>query len=97
MARKSKSTSKSVYERIEDKKQTIKETEDLLVQLNNELQELFAEKDDLEMRQLLQMMKSKGLTINEAAKLFQHNVEEEQEKETKKRKKKETTDNVVEE
>lgn len=88
MARKSKS--KSVYERIENQLQLIKETEELLVQHNNELQELYNEKDDLEMRLLLDMMKSKGLTINEAAKLFQHNVEEEQEKETKKRKKKET-------
>jgi DNA-binding transcriptional MerR regulator len=94
MARQSK---KSVYERIEDKKLSIKETEELLVQLNNELQELFAEKDDLEMRQLLSMMKSKGLTIDEAAKLFQDNLADEQEKETKKRKKKETiTEDSVE-
>lgn len=97
MARKSKSTSKSVYERIEDKKLSIKETEELLVQLNNELQELYNEKDDLEMRQLLSMMKSKGLTIDEAAKLFQDNLAEEQEKEVKKRKKKETiTEDSVE-
>ena len=52
MARKSK----SVYERIEEKLQSIKEAEELLVQLNNELQELYNEKDDLEMRQLLDMM-----------------------------------------
>lgn len=91
---------KSVYERIEDKLQNIKETEELLVQLNNELQDLYGEKDDLEMHQLLDMMKSKGLTINEAAKLFQDNlVDEQQEKEVKKRKKKETEEenNIVEE
>ena len=62
MARKSK----SVYERIEDKLQNIKREEELLAQLNIELQELYAEKDDLEMRQLLEAMKEKGLTINEA-------------------------------
>lgn len=62
MARKSK----SVYERIEDKKLSIKETEELLVTLNNELQELCAEKDELEMKKLLEAMKSKGLTIDEA-------------------------------
>lgn len=64
MARKSKSV--SVYERIEDKKQTIKETEELLTVLNEELETLNLEKDDLEMKQLLDAMKSKDLTINEA-------------------------------
>lgn len=68
MARISK---KSVYERIEDKKQTIKETEELLATLNEELQTLNLEKDDLEMRQLLEAMKSKGLTINEALSKFE--------------------------
>lgn len=63
MARTSK---KSVYERIEDQKAKIKETEELLVTLNEELQTLNLEKDDLEMRQLLEAMKSKGLTIDEA-------------------------------
>lgn len=86
---------KSVYERIEDKLNSIKETEELLVQLNNELQELYDEKDDLEMRQLLQMMKSKGLTIDEAAKLFQNDLAKEQEKELKKRKKKETAEEDI--
>ena len=49
MARKSKSNkSKDVYERIEDKLQSIKETEELLAQLNNELQELYTERDKLQ-------------------------------------------------
>ena len=34
---------KTVYERIEDKINTIKETEELLVNLNKELQELYCE------------------------------------------------------
>ena len=62
---------KSVYERIEDKKQNIKETEELLATLNEELQTLYLEKDDLEMRQLLEMMKSKGLTIDQALAKFE--------------------------
>ena len=63
MARPSK---KTVYERIEDQKNKIKETEELLVTLNEELQTLFTERDELEMRQLFEMMRSKGLTIDEA-------------------------------
>ena len=76
MARKSKSKGISVYERIEDKLQNIKETEELLVQLNNELQDLYGEKDDLEMRQLLEAMKSKGLNINEALAKFESSAEQ---------------------
>lgn len=79
MARKSK----SVYERIEDKKQNIKETEDMLAQLNNELQELFTEKDELEMKLLLEAMKTKGLNINEALSKFEVNVDEVKETKTK--------------
>ena len=63
MARVSK---KSVYERIEEKLQDIKATEELLLTQKEELQTLYSEKDDLEMRQLLEMMKSKGLTIDQA-------------------------------
>ena len=51
--------SKSVYERIEEKEQNIRET-----------QELFAEKDDLEMRQLLSQMKANNLDINKALDLL---------------------------
>ena len=63
MARTSK---KSVYERIEEKLQTIKETEELLAQLNDELQELYTERDSLQMSQLFEAMKTKGLDIDEA-------------------------------
>jgi len=83
-------TKKTVYERIEDKLQNIKEAEETLATLHEELDTLYLEKDDLEMRQLLEMMKSKGLTINEAAKLFQDELVEE--KVQKKKVKKETVE-----
>ena len=95
---------KSVYERIEDKLQNIKETEELLAQLNNELQELYTERDNLQMTQLFEAMKTKGLDIDEALKLLhtsgssnENNEDNEQDK-PKKRNKKETIeeDNIVE-
>ena len=99
-------TRKSVYERIEDKLQNIKETEELLAQLNNELQELYTERDNLQMAQLFEAMKTKGLDIEEALKLLhtsgtsnQNNKDNEQDK-PKKRNKKETVNeniNTVEE
>lgn len=61
MARKSK----SVYERIEDKKVQIKEQEERLKQLNVELKELFSEKDDLEMRQLFEYARSNNITLEQ--------------------------------
>ena len=87
MARTSK---KSVYERIDEKLQNIKEAEESLATLHEELQTLYLEKDDLEMRQLLEMMKAKGLTIDEAAKLFQDDFVEG--KESKKKAKKEAVE-----
>lgn len=62
MARKSK----SVYERIADKKEEILKAEEVLAQLKENLQVLYSEKDDLEMRLLLEKMKAKGLNIDEA-------------------------------
>ena len=62
--------SKNVYERIEDKKENIREAEGTLKRLNEELQELLAEKDDLEMRQLLSQMKANNLDINKAMDLL---------------------------
>ena len=100
MARTSK---KSVYERIEDKLQNIKETEELLVQLNNELQELYTERDNLQMTQLFEAMKTKGLDIDEALKLLQthgSSVQDNEQEKPKKRNKKETVNeeiNTVEE
>lgn len=98
MARQSK---KSVYERIEDKKLSIKETEELLVTLNNELQELYTERDSLQMNQLFEAMKTKGLDIDEALKILSCSDEQsnDQDKEPKKRKKKEIEEdnNTIEE
>ena len=71
MARKSKQ--QSVYERIEDKKQEIKELETLLELRNNELTLLYQEKDDLEMRQLFEQMKNNGLSIEKAIELISSN------------------------
>ena len=92
---------KSVYERIEDKLQNIKETEELLVTLNNELQELYTERDNLQMTQLFEAMKTKGLDIEEALKLLhtscpsnENNEDNEQDK-PKKRNKKETVNEEV--
>lgn len=103
MARLSK---KSVYERIEDKKLSIKETEELLVQLNNELQELYTERDNLQMTQLFEAMKTKGLDIDEALRLLQtscsnskDNDQDNEQDKPKKRNKKEIIEenNLIEE
>ena len=87
---------KSVYERIEYKLQDIKQAEELLVTLNEELQVLNLEKDDLEMRQLLEAMKSKGLNINEALAKFESEFESEAEQKISKTKNKKTEKEVVE-
>lgn len=100
-------TRKSVYERIEDKLQNIKETEELLAQLNNELQELYTERDNLQMAQLFEAMKTKGLDIEEALKLLhtsgssnEENKQDNEQDKPKKRNKKETVEediNTIEE
>ena len=89
MARTSK---KSVYERIEEKLQNIKETEELLAQLNDELQELYTERDNLQMSQLFEAMKTKGLDIDEALRLIHSSCQSGQnnEQESKKKIKKTT-------
>ena len=67
----SRPVKKNVYERIDEQKNKIQETETLLKKLNDELQELYAEKDDSQMRQLLKQMKDSGLSIDQAMKLLQ--------------------------
>lgn len=57
---------KNVYERIQDKMEEIAKAEQLLETLNEELNVLKAEQDDLEMKLLLETMKTNGLSINEA-------------------------------
>lgn len=63
MARPSK---KSVYERITEQQNKILEAEELLSNLNEELQELFKEKDKLEMELLLAKVRERGLDIEQA-------------------------------
>ena len=71
MARKSKSV--SVYERIEEKENQIKETEELLAKLNEEVQVLYDERDDEEATLLFIRMKDNGLTIDKALELLLQN------------------------
>lgn len=66
MARKGK----NVYDRIEDKRGEIREAEETLKRLNEELQVLFKEKDELEMKQLLEQMKANQLDITQAINLL---------------------------
>ena len=61
MARKSK----SVYERIEETLSEINSTEQLLAELKSQLQNLYDEKDDLEMRQTWAAIKNNGLGIED--------------------------------
>ena len=77
---------KSVYERIEDKLQNIRETEEVLAQLNNELQELYTERDQLQMAQLFETMKAKGLDIDEALRLLSKASEQNSEEDKPKKK-----------
>ena len=62
---------KTIYERIEDKQNEIAKTQEILTKLNDELSILCSERDELEMKQLFDLMKEKGLSIHEAMKLFQ--------------------------
>lgn len=66
MARKSK----SVYERLTEKKQEIELLEENLVQAKAQLADLEAEKDDLEMRQTWAAIKGKGLGIEDIQKFL---------------------------
>ena len=63
MARQAK---KNVYKRIEEQQAKIKEAEMTLAKLNDELHVLFAERDELQMHQLFDKMKSQGLDIDKA-------------------------------
>lgn len=65
MPRKPKSTTKSIYTRIEEKQQQIKETEAALAILHDELHQLEAERDEEEMRRIFEAVKDKGLTVEE--------------------------------
>ena len=70
MERKQTRRQKSVYDRIANKKEEILKAEEVLATLNNELKILFLEKDDLEMKQLLEHMKANNLDISQAIDLL---------------------------
>ena len=56
---------KSVYERIAETEQEIESTRKRLAELSVLLDELFKEKDDLEMRQTWSAIKQNGLTMDD--------------------------------
>ncbi len=59
---------KTVYERIESKKEEIKLAQEKLEQLNVHLQNLIKEKDNLEMKKLFETMKKNGISLEDALK-----------------------------
>ena len=69
MARKPKNL--SVYERITDTLSSIESTEQQLAELKSQLQNLYKEKDDLEMRETWKAIKDNGLTIEDVQKLLE--------------------------
>ena len=72
MARTSK---KDVYTRIDDKKEEIRQAEEQLAKLNEELKELLREQDELEMTRMLEAIRNQGIDIETAlSKLTNTNV-----------------------
>lgn len=57
---------KSVYERIESVKLEIAAKEQEIAELNKVLDDLYLEKDQLEMQQMLSMIREKNIDIREA-------------------------------
>ena len=57
---------KTVYERIEETKNKIAAKEVELQQLKNNLQDLELERDNLEMHQLFNLIKNKGISFEQA-------------------------------
>jgi hypothetical protein len=57
---------KSVYERIEDTRRKISETEEALVQLKTLLSTQTAERDDLEMHQLFDFIRKNNISLDQA-------------------------------
>ena len=61
---------KDVYSRIADKKDEIRQAEETLCKLNEDLKLLLREQDELEMAQMLNAIREQGIDINEALKLL---------------------------
>lgn len=65
-SRTTNSRRKNVYERIEDTKRKISETEETLAQLNVLLNNQMAERDDLEMHQLFDFIRKNNISLDQA-------------------------------
>ena len=65
-SRTTNSRRKNVYERIEDTKSKISETEETLAQLNVLLNNQMAERDDLEMHQLFDFIRKNNISLDQA-------------------------------
>lgn len=65
-SRTTNSRRKNVYERIEDTKRKIFETEEMLAQLNVLLNNQMAERDDLEMHQLFDFIRKNNISLDQA-------------------------------
>lgn len=70
MARKSK----SVYERIEETLSNITSTEQQLAELKSQLQNLYDERDDLEMRETWAAIKNNGLSMEDIKKFLEKQI-----------------------
>lgn len=65
-SRSTSSRRKNVYERIEDTKRRIAETEETLAQLKMLLSNQMAERDDLEMHQLFDFIRKNNISLDQA-------------------------------
>lgn len=65
-SRSTSSRRKNVYERIEDTKRKIAETEETLAQLKMLLSTYMAECDDLEMHQLFDFIRKNNISLDQA-------------------------------
>lgn len=65
-SRSTSSRRKNIYERIEDTKRRIAETEETLAQLKMLLSNQMAERDDLEMHQLFDFIRKNNISLDQA-------------------------------
>lgn len=66
MSNRSSRRSKTVYQRIEETELNIQQTEEKLAQLKSTLIELNKERENLEMHQLFNLIKSNGISFEQA-------------------------------
>lgn len=65
-SRSTSSRRKNVYERIEDTRRKISETEEILANLKMLLSTQMAERDDLEMHQLFDFIRKNNISLDQA-------------------------------